>query len=90
MSRGKPYLAVVGENLATRSGINFLLDLLKVSWTPATILVSERNDNVIHEDTEGLGILGQIKGYDDLENLEKLLRKFKEIVTRAKPAVSQG
>jgi len=59
----KPDLAVVEEDLQTVSGIHFILDLLKVSWTTSTIFVSERDDEAIHEATEGLGILGHIKGY---------------------------
>jgi DNA-binding NarL/FixJ family response regulator len=78
----KPDLVVVDENLPTMSGIHFLLDLLKVSWTTATILVSDRDDEAIHEATEGLGILGHIKGYEDLKSLEDLLNQFEGIVSQ--------
>ena len=40
--RNKPDLAVVDEDLPTMSGIHFIFDLLKVSWTTATIIVSKR------------------------------------------------
>lgn len=83
----KPDLAVVDENLTTMSGIHFLLDLLKVSWTTATILVSERDENVIHEATEGLGILGYIKNYEDSEGFESLLKKFEQIVSPGRKLV---
>ena len=73
--RNKPHLAVVEENLPNMSGIHFILDLLKVSWTTATILVSERDDEAIHEATEGLGILGYIKDYEDLERLREPAEK---------------
>jgi DNA-binding NarL/FixJ family response regulator len=85
--RNTPHLAVVEENLANMSGIHFILDLLKVSWTTATILVSERDDEAIHEATEGLGILGYIKDYEDLEGFESLLKKFEEIVSPGKKHV---
>jgi len=75
----KPDLAVVDEDLQTMSGIHFIFDLLKVSWTTATIIVSKRVDEAIHEATEGLGILGRIKDYEDLESLESLLKKFEEM-----------
>ncbi len=78
----KPDLVVVEEDLQTMSGIHFISELLKISWTTSTILVSERNDNVIHEATEGLGILGHIKDYEDLEGFESLLKKFEEIVSQ--------
>ena len=81
--QNKPDLAVVEEDLQTMSGIHFILDLLKVSWTTATILVSKRDDKAIHEATEGLGILGHIKDYEDLESLERLLKKFKKIAMPA-------
>jgi DNA-binding NarL/FixJ family response regulator len=78
--RNKPDLAVVDEDLRTMSGIHFIFDLLKVSWTTATIIVSKRVDEAIHEATEGLGILGHIKDYEDLESLERLLKNLEEIV----------
>ncbi len=78
--RNKPDLAVIDEDLLTMSGIHFIFDLLKVSWTTATIIVSKRVDEAIHEATEGLGILGHIKDYEDLESLERLVKKFEEIV----------
>lgn len=81
--RNTPHLAVVEENLANMSGIHFILDLLKVSWTTATILVSDRDDEAIHEATEGLGILGHINGCEDLVTLEDLLKTFEEVMLRA-------
>jgi DNA-binding NarL/FixJ family response regulator len=78
--RNKPDLAVVDEDLLTMSGIHFIFDLLKVSWTTATIIVSKRVDEAIHEATEGLGILGHIKDYEDLESLASLLKNLEEIV----------
>jgi len=77
--QNKPDLAVVDEDLLTTSGIHFIFDLLKVSWTTATIIVSKRVDEAIHEATEGLGILGHIRDYEDLKSLEKLLKKFEEV-----------
>lgn len=74
-----PNLVVVEEDLASMSGIRFIADLLKVSWTTATILVSQRDDEAIHEATEGLGILGHIQGYEDFENLRKLMKKLEAI-----------
>jgi DNA-binding NarL/FixJ family response regulator len=86
--RNKPDLAVVEEDLQTMSGIHFIFDLLKVSWTTATIIVSKRVDEAIHEATEGLGILGHIKDYEDLESLERLLKKFGEIMSPARDTAS--
>ena len=83
-----PDLVVVDENLPSMSGIRFISDLLKISWTTSTILVSERDDEAIHEATEGLGILGHVKGYEDMESLEDLLKKFEEIVAPAKDTIS--
>lgn len=71
------------ENFATMSGIHVILDLLKISWTTATILVSDRDDEAIHDATEGLGILGHINGYEDLATLEDLLKTFEEVMSRA-------
>jgi len=85
--RNKHDLAVVEEDLQTMSGIHFIFDLLKVSWTTATIIVSKRVDEAIHEAAEGLGILGHIRDYEDLESLERLLKKFEEIVAAAGESV---
>jgi DNA-binding NarL/FixJ family response regulator len=78
----KPDLAVVEEDLQTMSGIHFISELLKISWTTATILVSDRDDEAIHEATVGLGILGHIKGYEDLKSVEDLLKQFEAIVSQ--------
>ncbi len=86
--RNPPDLAVVEENLSAMSGIRFITNLLKVSWDITTILISERDGESIHKAAEGLGILGHIKECKDLEGLERLLKKFEEIVPPARDTVS--
>ncbi len=56
-----PDLAIVEENLNGRSGVSVLIDLLRISWTTATILISDRDEDSVHEMTEGIGLLGYIK-----------------------------
>jgi nitrogen fixation protein NifU and related proteins len=77
-----PQLAVVGSDLADMTGIRFLAELLKVSWTTSTILISDEEEEIIHDRTEGLGILGSIKSVQDVEGLERLLAKFHVMVER--------
>ena len=71
-----PDLAVVEDSLSGMTGIRFLGELLKISWTTATILIADEDDEIIHERAEGLGILGHVRGYDDLEALERLFESF--------------
>ncbi|MFC1836719.1 Rossmann-like domain-containing protein [Thermodesulfobacteriota bacterium] len=70
-----PDLAVVEDNLPAMAGPRFLSELLIISWTTATILIACDNEDAVHERAEGLGILGHIRGYDDVEGLEKLVER---------------
>lgn len=79
--KNPPHLVIVGSVLATMTGIHFLSELLKVSWKTATILIADEEQEVIHDQTEGLGILGSIRTADDMESLERLLDRFLEIVS---------
>jgi hypothetical protein len=57
----------------------FVTELLKVSWTVSTILITEDDPETVHEKAEGLGILGSISHPDDREKLEELLKEFKRL-----------
>ncbi len=74
-----PALVLVDHELIGTSGIAFLRALLKVSWTTATILISLEDDERVHDLAEGLGILGSIDGYHDLEAAAALVDKFREL-----------
>jgi DNA-binding NarL/FixJ family response regulator len=76
-----PHLAIVGSSLGNMTGIRFLAELLKISWETATILISDEEEEALHQQTEGLGILGAIRTVHDTENLERLLDKFLQIVS---------
>lgn len=76
-----PDLAIVGSSLGRMTGIGFLGELLKISWRTATILISDEEEETLHQQTEGLGILGAIRTVDDTESLERLLDKFFEIAS---------
>ena len=82
--KAPPQLVVVGSMPPTVTGVRFLTELLRVSWETATILIADEEEETIHNQTEGLGILGAIKTVDDIEGLEKLLDKFLEITSAAK------
>ena len=79
--RKPPHLAIVGKALGSTTGIRFLAELLKVSWTTSTILIADEEEEVLHDQTEGLGILGAIRTVDDMESLDRLLDRFLEIVS---------
>jgi DNA-binding response OmpR family regulator len=71
-----PHLVVVQDNLVGMSGMRFLADLLKISWTTSSILICDEEEEVVHEKTEGLGILGSIRSVHDNEGLKRLLDVF--------------
>jgi DNA-binding response OmpR family regulator len=79
--REPPHLAIVGSFLATMTGVHFLAELLKVSWTTSTILISDEEEEALHDQTEGLGILGAIRAADDVETLDRLIDRFLQIVS---------
>ncbi len=79
--RKPPHLAIVGKALGSTTGIRFLAELLRVSWTTSTILIADEEEEVLHDQTEGLGILGAIRTVDDMESLDRLLDRFLEIVS---------
>ena len=85
-----PHLAIVGSFLATMTGVRFLAELLKVSWTTSTILISDEEEEALHDQTEGLGILGAIRAADDVESLDGLLDRFFEIVSLGEQVTSAG
>ena len=79
--KNPPHLVIVGSVLATMTGVRFLAELLKVSWTTSTILIADEEEEAIHDQTEGLGILGAIRAVDDMESLDRLLDRFLQIVS---------
>ncbi len=68
-----PALVIVDEAAAGTSAGGFVKELLGISWTVSTIVVSDKDEETVHEMTEGLGIIGSITDYNDREGLEKLL-----------------
>jgi DNA-binding response OmpR family regulator len=79
-----PDLVIVEDRLRGMTGVHFLAELLKVSWTTSTILIADEEEEALHDQTEGLGILGSIKTFDDVESLERLLDRFLQIVSANK------
>lgn len=76
-----PDLMVVDEVLPETSGIRLIAEVLKVSWTTAAILISDKSEEEVHEATEGLGILGHVRNYHDVERFRSLLDTFTNMVS---------
>ncbi len=74
--RTPPDLAIVEKTMVSMTGPRFLDELLKVSWTTSTILIADEDEKALHQETEGLGILGSIRTVNDVEGLERLIAKF--------------
>ncbi len=79
--RNPPDLAIVEKTAGAMTGVHFLAELLKVSWTTSAILIADEEENVLHQETEGLGILGTIKSVDDVEGMERLIDRFLEVLS---------
>ncbi|MDD3474053.1 MAG: hypothetical protein PHS86_14830 [Syntrophaceae bacterium] len=73
-----PDLLIVEDDPGTDVGIKIVRDVLKISWTVSSILISPLEDNEIHDRAEGLGILGSISALDDFEKLNYLLDTFEK------------
>jgi hypothetical protein len=69
---------VLEDILDSMTGVRFLQQLLAISWTTASILISDEPEDTLHEKTEGLGILGRIRDYGDIIGLKMLFRTFRE------------
>lgn len=80
-STSPPDLAIVSEHLANTTGPRVIQQLLERSWQISTILVSDKDEEILHDETEGLGILGSIKSFDDKMRFNKLLDTFSEIAS---------
>lgn len=78
-SEDPPDLAVVQWDLDGMSGVEFLTELLKISWTTATILVTDLDEETVHDRAEGLGILGRITDFGDITGLRRLLDAHKSM-----------
>lgn len=83
---GPPDLAIVGDELDTMSGVQFLRVLVRLAWTTSTILVTNENEDAVHEKAKGLGILGHIKDLEDEEGLGELLKRVLTMITSAHAA----
>lgn len=74
-----PDLAIVGDPLPSMSAYRFVTELLKISWTISTILVTADDPETVHEKAEGLGVVGHISSPADREKLGQLLDDFKRL-----------
>lgn len=77
--KSPPDLVVVDDQIGQDSGVTLINDLLSISWTTATILISSEPEEEVHERTEGLGILGSITDYADREGLNRLLINLRSL-----------
>jgi ActR/RegA family two-component response regulator len=74
-----PQLAIVEEQVGDMLGVNFIGALLTISWTANSILISDKDHDTVHEMTEGLGVLGHLTSYSNIEELNKLLDTFDKV-----------
>lgn len=79
--REHPAELVIVERAPERTSLrHFLGELLRISWTTATIVIAELDQEAIHEETEGLGILGSVKP-GDAQGLEALLVRYSHLIS---------
>ncbi len=57
--RREPFqLAIVEDGYKSFSAPNIVQELLKIAWTTHSIIVTDKDEDELHEQAEGLGILG--------------------------------
>lgn len=79
--RKEPFqLAIVEEGYQSLSASTIVQELLKISWTTHSIIISDTDEEQLHEQAEGLGILGGMKDRHDLTRLDDLLATLKKIL----------
>jgi len=71
-----PDLVIVEEHLTGMTGIRFLSRLVSTCWTTYAILITDEQEESVHQMTEGLGILGYMRNFEDTASLDKLLDRF--------------
>jgi DNA-binding response OmpR family regulator len=73
-------LVLVEDDLSVMSGVRFLMEVLKIDWKAFSILITDEDEESVHDKTEGLGILGSIRNMGDVEGLRNLVSKYLDIV----------
>jgi len=80
-----PDLAVVQWDLGAMSGVEFITELLKISWTTATVLITDKDEETVHDKAEGLGILGRVTDFRDIVGLGRLLDTYRSLKNEPAP-----
>lgn len=74
-----PDLVVADDVIGSDSGVRLIGDLLAISWTTATILITTDPEEEVHDRAEGLGILGTVTDYADRQGLQRLMTNFRKV-----------
>jgi len=80
-SQDPPDLVIVEDDVNGMRGAHFLSALLRISWSTSAIFISDEDEDTVHEKTEGLGILGSIRGLGDSDGLARLLKRFLDVIS---------
>ncbi len=81
MISGKTFdLAVVDENIAGMTGLEFAQKMVTVDPITNCAVVSPLSSKDFHEASEGLGVLMQLPIRPDEKQAEALLKRLKEVV----------
>jgi len=73
-------LAVVEEGYKSLSSPAVVKELLNIAWTTNSIIITEEDEDNLHETAEGLGILGGMKNRHDVKRLGQLLETLNNIL----------
>jgi len=77
-----PDLVIVEDRLTGMTAIRFLSRLVITSWNTAAILITDEPEESVHEMTEGLGILGHMRNFEDTASLDGLLDRLLDMRRR--------
>jgi hypothetical protein len=78
-SAKKPVLVVIDGSAGIDSGLDLAKALLKVNAFIYTAILSEMEETLFHEKSEGLGILAQLPSKTDAGHARQLLRLLGQV-----------
>ncbi len=78
-----PAIVIVNLDLESDATVKLLTQMVKTSWQTYLIVISDLDEDRIHDRLEGLGILGRIHNESDLPALDSLINKFLRITGKA-------
>ncbi|MBU4316557.1 MAG: response regulator [Proteobacteria bacterium] len=82
-AQGPPALVVIDGSTVKESGLDLARELLKVNAFIYTAILSDMDEALFHEQSEGLGILAHLPSKPDSGHARQLLRQLGQIMNES-------